>query len=124
MKLDTMSIAHRIARSLRWGHYETPYKEHLRLGWKIAHMHNRILTVKDINDLKNNPTLKAHYFANVDLSLVRSMRKSDKFTITREKEITIKFQHYVRPLTDKENTELIGAMIESDRKAGIRRHLN
>jgi hypothetical protein len=56
-------------------------------------------------------------YPKVDLSLVRTLHKSDVFVITGGYYIGI--QHYVEPQTEAQINYAIGVMIESEIKSGI-----
>ena len=78
-------------------------------------MKTRLITVIDINWLKA-------FYPEVDLTLVRTLHKTDVFVIKGWYYLTI--DHYVRPRTEEEDNYCIGVMIESERKTGIKPKLD
>ena len=103
-----MTLAHRVARRLR-AQDKRSYKELLSLALKVEHMKKRLITVIDINWLMTN-------HPEVNLTLVTTLYKSDRFIITGGYYLTI--EHYVRLRTEQEDDYCIGVMIESERKSG------
>ena len=111
MKYDIMSRSHRIAKRMPAG----TYREKLSLALKVEHMRKRLITIVDINWLMAN-------YPQVDLSLVRTLNKSDRFYITGGYYIGI--QHYIKPQTEEQINYAIGVMIESEIKSGIQTKLD
>ena len=112
MKYDIMSMSHRIAKRLP---ETSTYRERLSLALKIGHMRKRLITVIDINWLIAN-------YKHVDLSLVRTLSKSDRFFITGGYYLSV--AHYVKPQTEEQINYGIGVMIESEIKSGIQTKLD
>lgn len=106
MEYDTMSKALRLAKRLPTG----TYRQRLSLALKVEHLRNRLITVIDINWLKL-------YYPHVNLSLIRTLYKSDRFVITGGYYLSI--EHYVRPRTEQEDNYCIGIMIQSEINSGI-----
>ncbi len=105
---NIMSMAHRVARRMRAADKRN-YRELFSLALKVEHMKTRLITVIDINWLKE-------FYPEVDLTLVTTLYASDRFIITGGYYLTI--QHYVRPRTEEEDNYCIGVMIESEIKSG------
>jgi hypothetical protein len=106
MKYDIMSMSHRIAKRLP---ETSTYRERLSLALKVEHMKLRLISYVEINWLiQNHP--------HVDLSLVRTLSKSDRFIITGGYYLTI--EHFVEPQTEAQINYGIGVMIESEIKSG------
>ncbi len=112
MKYDIMSRSHRIAKRLP---ATSTYRERLSLALKIGHMRKRLITVIEINWLMAN-------YPQVDLSLIRTLNKSDRFYITGGYYLSI--EHYVKPQSEKQINYAIGVMIESEIKSGIQTKLD
>lgn len=104
MKYDMMSKAHRIAKQLQVGNY----KERLSIALKVEHLRKRLITVIDINWLMEN-------YPEVDLSLVRTLFKSDRFHTTGGYYLAV--EHYIKPQTEEQINYGIGVMIQSERKS-------
>ena len=111
MKYDIMSRSHRIAKRMPAG----TYREKLSLALKVEHMRKRLITIVDINWLMAN-------YPQVDLSLVRTLSKTDRFYITGGYYLSI--QHYVKPQSNEQINYAIGIMIESEIKSGITPNLD
>ena len=111
MKYDIMSRSHRIAKRMPAG----TYRERLSLALKVEHMKAREITVLDINWLMAN-------YPKVNLSLVRSLHKTDRFVITGWYYLSI--EHYVKPQSNEQINYAIGIMIESEIKSGITPNLD
>ena len=112
MKYDIMSRSHRIAKRLP---ETSTYRERLSLALKVEHMKKRLITVIDINWLMSN-------HPQVDLSLVRTLNKSDRFFITGGYYLSI--EHWVKPQTEEQINYGIGVMIKSEIKSGIQTKLD
>ena len=122
MKYDIMSLAHRKAKDMEYYYGDTrPYKERLSAALKVRHMMKRIVTIHDINWLMNNYNTKY-----IDLSPLRSFRKTDKFKVSGSirNHIDIEITYYVRPRTQEEDNKMIGVMIESERRSGRKLNLD
>lgn len=109
-----MSQAHRVARRMRALDTRN-YKELFALALKVEHMKKRLITIIDINWLMAN-------HPDVDLSLVTTLHKSDRFFITGGYYLTV--EPYVKPQTDEQINYAIGVMIESEIKSGIKPRLD
>ena len=121
MKYDIMSLAHRKAKDLRFYGDKRSYRELLSISLKVRHMMKRIITIHDINWLMNNYNTKY-----IDLSLLRSFYKTDKFKVSGSirNHIDLEITHYVRPRTQEEDNKMIGVMIESERRSGRKVNLD
>ncbi len=108
MKYDIMSLAHRVARRMR-ALDNRNYKVLFALALKVEHMKKRLITVIDINWLKE-------FYPEVDLKLVTTLHKSDRFFITGGYYITV--EPYVKPQSNEQINYGIGVMIESEIKSG------
>ncbi len=114
MKYDIMSLAHRVARRMRaWDNRN--YRELLSLALKVEHMKTRLITVLDINWLMAN-------HPDVDLTLVTTLYKTDRFVITGGYYLTV--EPYVKPQSEEQINYGIGVMIESEIKSGIKPNLD
>ena len=122
MKYDIMSLAHRKAKDMEYYYGDTrPYRERLSIALKVRHMMKRIIIIYDINWLMNNYNTKY-----IDLSLLRSFRKTDRFCLSGSirNHIDLEITHYVRPRTQEEDNRMIGVMIESERRSGHKLNLD
>ncbi len=122
MKYDIMSLAHRKAKDMEYYYGDTrPYRECLSIALKVRHMMKRKITLIDVNWLMNNYNSKY-----VDLSLVKSLRKTDKFCLggSIKNHIDLSITPYVRPRTESEDNKMIGVMIASELKSGIKLNLD
>ena len=112
MKYDIMSMSHRISKRLP---ETSTYRERLSLALKIGHMRKRLITVIDINWLIAN-------YKHVDLSLVRTLNKADRFCIAGGYYLSV--EHCVQPQSEEQINYGIGVMIESEIKSGIQTKLD
>ncbi len=112
MKYDIMSMSHRIAKRLS---ETSTYRDRLSLALKVEHMKLRLISYVEINWL-------IHNYPEVDLSLVRTLSKSDRFIITGGYCLSI--EHWVKPQTEDQINYGIGVMIESEIKSGIQTKLD
>ena len=112
MKYDIMSMSHRIAKRLP---ETSTYRERLSLALKVEHMTKRLISYVEINWLIQN-------YPEVDLSLVRTLNKSDRFYITGGYYLSV--EHWVKPQTEEQINYGIGVMIESEIKSGIQTKLD
>lgn len=116
MKDDIMSLAHRVARRMRAldkRNYKILFA--LALALKVEHMKKRLITVLDINWLKE-------FYPEVDLTLITTLHKSDRFFITGGYYLSI--EPYVKPQSEEQINYGIGVMIESEIKSGIKPKLD
>ena len=114
MKYDIMSLAHKVARRLR-AQDNRSYKELLSLALKVEHRKARLITIADINWLKE-------FYPEVDLTLVTTLHKSDRFVIKGGYYLSI--EPYVKPQSEEQINYGIGVMIESEIKSGIKPKLD
>ena len=121
MKYDIMSLAHRTTKQLKSSGDSRKYKELFAIALKIHHIKSRVCNLSDLNWLMNFYPTKY-----IDLSLLTSLSVSDRYLITGSirNAYDLIIEHYVRPRTETEDNKMIGVMIESEIKSGIKINLS